>query len=163
MELAKPKNWVDHAAIWCAKYLIFIILALGFGSSAAASPDYKWMGAVLMALIIFVAWACAFGLQYVFRRPRPFKSGHPALIRMLFETPSFPSAHTAMASSVAATFFHGGRFGFGIIFALLAFIMAWSRVRTHLHYASDTFAGAIVGMLAVFMTPFFLMIIGVIE
>ncbi len=152
MELAKPKNWVDHVAIWCAKYLIIFIISSAFilGNSPEAS---LWVASGMT-----VAWVLAFLFQYIFKRPRPFKSGHPALVKMLFVTPSFPSAHTAIAASIASSVFFVSP-SLAVVFALLAVLMAWSRVRTNLHYVSDTIAGAFVGAASPFVVSWMMIIL----
>ena len=148
MELAQPKNWLDKVAIWCATYLIFVIVALSL-----LLPRYT--GPLLIVLPILMAWLVAFLLQLVFRRNRPFQNGEKPFIKMMFETPSFPSAHTAIATSVACVYLIDDE-PFWILFMSLAVIMAWSRVRVRVHYVSDTIAGAVVGIAGTYLGVAFL-------
>ena len=138
-ELAQPKNFLDRVAVWCATYLIFVIIGL-----AILLPEF--ISPLMIGFPILLAWFVAFILQKLFHRRRPFQNGERPLIKMLFETPSFPSAHTAIATSVLPIMVFGeGRTAVTTVFVLLAAVMAWSRVRVRVHYVSDTIAGALIG------------------
>ncbi|TAK03920.1 phosphatase PAP2 family protein [Patescibacteria group bacterium] len=154
-ELAQPKNILDRVAIWCATYLIFVILCLGLLLS-------RYTGLLLLILPVFLAWLFAFLLQLAFHRRRPFQNGEKALIKMLWETPSFPSAHTAIASAIAYVYLFDGE-PFAPLFVLSAVLMAWSRVRVRVHYPTDTLVGALVGFLAVYAAVWILLSTGIID
>lgn len=139
-QLAKPKDLLDRVAVWCATYLIFAIAASGL-AIAAASGRLSLRG----VLAVFAAWAAAFVLQLLIRRPRPFEEGKRPLIQMLWETPAFPSAHTAIAAAFPGVFFATGDTTAAIAFAFLAFVMGWARVRVHVHHVSDVLAGGALG------------------
>ena len=60
--------------------------------------------------------------------------------------PAFPSSHTAMAFALAITiWFHDRKVG--ILFLILASLIAWARVTANVHYPIDIFAGALIGII----------------
>lgn len=147
-ELAQPQNFLDRVAVWCAKYLIFAFGGL-YVLSSVGTPYGVLKSALTGLFMAFVAWAIAFVLQLVIRRPRPFDEGKRPLMQMLWETPSFPSAHTAISFSIVSLFVRAGDWRLAVAFAILATIVAWSRVRVRVHHVSDTIAGAGIGLAAV--------------
>lgn len=140
MELAPPKNPLDRVAVWCATYLIFAIAA-----SALALAAVIGRLSLRGVLSVVAAWAAAFALQLAIRRPRPFDEGKRPLIQMLWETPAFPSAHTAIAAAVSGAFLASGGPAPAVAFALLAGAMGWARVRVRVHHVSDVLVGGALG------------------
>lgn len=151
MELAQPKNWLDHVAIWCAKYLIVLIVVSAIVIWMGDSNRFAFHQIVGFLLPV---WFLVVVIQLIVRRKRPFEQGRKPLVKMLIGAPSFPSAHTAISACVAGIFsyhyFRAGEDGAlffyaTIVYALLAVVIAWSRVRVGVHYVSDTIAGGIIG------------------
>ncbi|OGL66745.1 hypothetical protein A2856_03195 [Candidatus Uhrbacteria bacterium RIFCSPHIGHO2_01_FULL_63_20] len=131
------KRLVDSIAIWCARYLIVALLI------AAALAGSSLIKELLVSIL--AAWGFAVLLQLALRRPRPFRNGEQALIKMWVETPSFPSAHAAISFAVAGTFLwsQGGQ---APAFAVAATLLCWARVRVRVHYLSDVAVGAALGL-----------------
>ncbi len=152
VKLDPPKNFLDRVAIFSAKFLIFCVIALNI------VIEFKLIILFLIAMV--TAWGLAFLLQIIFRHPRPFQEGQRPLIKMLFETPSFPSAHTAIVFSILPLNVLWGENlrhpGFVILFTFFAILIAWSRVRVRVHHVSDVVAGAVVGIIAALLSPFIL-------
>jgi undecaprenyl-diphosphatase len=133
-------NPLDALAVFGAQYLIVILLAFAFALSftSGVSP-------VRLLEAALAAWGVAFALQQLFRRKRPFVDGSPALIQMWLETPSFPSVHSSIAFAVAGAFLWASVPAAWLLLVLAA-VLAWSRVRVRVHYASDVMAGAVIGL-----------------
>lgn len=91
------------------------------------------------------------GIQLIVRRPRP--STVDSSIHMWWQTPSFPSAHSAgsMAFAVAlsAVSLQLGSVGvmLTIFFLVLAVLIGLSRIMVGVHYLSDVLVGFLFGMI----------------
>jgi len=128
--------WVTGAGI-----LLFLI----FGS-------YKkrefWMIVQAFAGAIIARFVFTEIIRYFYDRQRPFEivDGMKQLIQ---HSPggSFPSGHAAFFFALATgVFFYRKRWG--ILFYALAFSIGFGRVAAGLHWTSDIFGGAVVGILS---------------
>lgn len=84
----------------------------------------------------------------VFHRVRPFNAKDMARIwaQFLPKDPSFPSGHSATAFTFATVAAH--IWGFSFLFYPAALLVGISRIYLGVHYPSDVFIGALVGILA---------------
>src|SRR5439155_10087515 len=82
-----------------------------------------------------ITMAVTVGLKYAIHAQRPTGDPH-----------SFPSGHSAISFSSAE--FMRNRYGwkYGVPAYVLASAVGYSRVRAHLHYTRDVFAGATIGI-----------------
>lgn len=94
-------------------------------------------------LSLAVSLAITYLLKFSLQRPRPEQAfGIKAAIG---ETGySFPSAHAAAAFS-ALPLFYKVLINWSLIWNVLAFLIAFSRIYLGVHYLSDVIAGAIIG------------------
>lgn len=142
IELRRP--WLDDlmvvASALGAGGFVWIIL----GSIAGIFPGHTaamwrlWL-AVAMAFLIVDDLVKPF-----FARPRPFDVMEIHLIDARPNSPSFPSAHAAMAAAgalAAARIFPGARW----ILWPAALVIALSRVYLGVHWPTDVFAGFAIG------------------
>ena len=84
-------------------------------------------------------------MQFLIHRKRPFEAPEKtALVYPSLYTPSFPSAHAAISFSIAGMMM-GSHGLLSLLFFLLAFLIAWSRVVVGVHYKSDVVVGALLG------------------
>lgn len=96
-------------------------------------------------LASFIAWTATYLLKNIFQTVRPFELNNLQAFTLTLPTdPSFPSAHTAMAFALAITIWLHDR-KVGILFVVLAGLVAWARVAANVHYPIDVVAGAILG------------------
>lgn len=102
---------------------------------------------VIHALLAsFVAFTIAEIIKRIFNTPRPFLIDHmPTNVLTLPNDPAFPSSHAAVVFALAITIWlHDKKVG--IIFVILAVMVAWARVAANVHYPIDVIAGGIIGI-----------------
>lgn len=81
-------------------------------------------------------------------RARPYTEGLTHLLIEPSLDPSFPSDHATGAVAIAVTFFFHGRKKMGILFALGALLVMFSRVYVGTHYMSDVLGGLVTALMA---------------
>ena len=128
-ELGSPIGWtaISLGAMYWEKSINGIGLQLGLVSLCAA----------------FVAK----GMKHAFRRTRPcMHSNFPKALAPVPDRWSFPSGHTTSAFAVAF-FLLGAPSAAALIFLILAISVACSRIYLGVHFPSDVFGGACLGMM----------------
>lgn len=144
---ATRRSWFwGPLAIFSATSLLFImVFAAVFCTSVDCDVELgQRLLPTLAAYVIplFITWAVVFMCQWLFKRERPFEEGHDALIKMVWQAPSFPSAHAALAFAAAAVAFWNSA---GYWFFIVAAVVAVSRVAVGVHYVSDVLVGSLIG------------------
>jgi len=133
-----------------ASYLIFIMFAgtLVIWISDGKIKKEQIIHAFFAVIIAFLATQA---IKVIFPRNRPFlKNGEQPLTLTVPQDSAFPSSHTAIAFSLAVTFFlHSKKLG--IVYLVLALLIGLARVVGNVHYPSDIIAGAIVGTVVAYM------------
>ena len=107
---------------------------------------------------ILVAAGFSFGLALAINqvillfvhRVRPYDAGLTRLIVERSSDPSFPSDHATATVAIAASFFLSRAPLRGLVFALAAAIICFSRIYLGTHYFSDVVGGAATGLLGVY-------------
>jgi len=121
--------------------IIFIIMFFFFG--------IKEKKAVMRAFLsAMVAWPLvANTLGQIINRPRPFSNG--GIQELIFHRPtySFPSDHAAALFAVSISFWLSGYKKLGIFFFVGSIAICVFRVATAIHWPTDIFAGAGIGLL----------------
>lgn len=98
-------------------------------------------------LASFIAFTIAEIIKKIFNTPRPFLVDHlPTSVLALPNDPAFPSSHAAVVFALAFTVWLHDR-KVGIIFVILASLVAWARVAANVHYPIDVFVGGLIGSL----------------
>lgn len=103
---------------------------------------------VLHALVAGgVAWLIAFAIKRIFPTLRPYMiNGRETDVVIPPSDGAFPSAHTALAFSLASTIFmHDKKVGFWYLSAAL--LIGTARVLANVHYPIDILGGAVIGTL----------------
>jgi len=98
-------------------------------------------------LASLVAWIITFIIKRLFPTIRPFMINGGG-VDVLFKPTdgAFPSAHTALAFSLAVTvFMHDRKVGW--LYLISALIIGISRVLANVHYPVDILGGALIGTL----------------
>ncbi|MEK7545569.1 MAG: phosphatase PAP2 family protein [Patescibacteria group bacterium] len=151
--MAGRSDALDAFFIFCATYLIFLMIALVLAYVAVSWRTTHFEGRV--ENLAHVAWSVAIGVAaervigFLWFRPRPFAAleGVTKLADRLAADKSFPSAHATFAFALAAgVALHNRKWGNALL--ALAALTAFGRVAVGVHYPSDVVAGAILGLLA---------------
>ncbi len=142
------------AAVLAARWVIFLLiglLGLAFFWKRSSFTKHEFFDACWS---LGLAFLLAVILGELFGRVRPFVA-FPDVAQVLVPPPlsdtSFPSRHSAIAFA-AAYFLHRHAKGPVVVIGwILAVLVALGRVLVGVHYPSDVLAGALVGMLAVYL------------
>lgn len=130
----------NKGMLWIAIGILFLFLGV---------REKKWRERGLLVLLSLVlnAVVCNLLLKPLFSRTRPYDLlGYEILIRRLGDA-SFPSGHTS-ASFAAATALYAIDRRYGIAAYVLAVLIGFSRLYLGVHFPTDVFIGAIIGVLA---------------
>ncbi len=152
------RPWVDRFAIFCARSLILaelaaltVVFARVWSSTEGQSMDaFAVVRAFfVVAWVVFVTWVLTVGLEFLFRRPRPYATlGKKPLDAFWTPAPSFPSSHSAVAFALAFAAALVVPAPLAAAFFVVAALVAAGRVYVGVHYLSDVLAGAVVGFAA---------------
>ena len=95
----------------------------------------------------FLAWTIAEGIKLAFPTLRPFMvNGNPVGVLVVPTGSAFPSAHTALAFSLAVSvFLLDDKIGW--IYLSTAMFIGIARVLANVHYPIDIIGGALIGIL----------------
>lgn len=147
--------WLDSFALainflFSPPIAVIIVLVV---STVILGVTRKFSTAIEFAVLVAGSWLGSELIKAVVHRLRP---DHLSLAHsLLLETsPSFPSGHTAFATSLMMGFIvlaHGRRWRSWVIAAgvLVAVLVAFSRVYLGVHYVSDVTASIVYSMVAV--------------
>ncbi|HVM90834.1 MAG TPA: phosphatase PAP2 family protein [Verrucomicrobiae bacterium] len=148
-------DWGRDLAVFASRYLVFVFVlmaaALGYGKKRLAwrrtAYDAAW--AALLAMVI------ANAIGWLVQRPRPYivSSDILQLIPPPLTSASFPSGHTSVAFAAAAAITLGAP-EIGVPALVLATLVGLGRVAVGVHYPTDVFAGAMLGILCAYAVRF---------
>lgn len=138
-----------------ATYAIFVMLGMAM--------FFVWLNPIMtiisMFAMIFLSWIVTLAFQFLVRRKRPFEClVYEAKVKMFCKTPSFPSAHAAIAFTIVWTMFFNEMWNVNIIFISFLAVAIWisiARVAVGVHYASDVVVGALLGIMVPTMFTIF--------
>ena len=127
--------------------ILWIALALAL----ICAKKYRRAGLTVAAALILCLIFCNLLLKNLVARPRPFdiNTGAALLIRPPTDF-SFPSGHTAASFASAAALLWSGNKRMGGGAAVIAVLIAFSRLYLYVHYPSDVLAGAALGVILAF-------------
>jgi undecaprenyl-diphosphatase len=109
------------------------------------------MEAVRVIFSVFLAGLVAIVLKEMFGLPRPFMVSNVTPEAGLAIFSSFPSFHSAVAFSLAATVtFQKKRLGAALMF--IAFLIGLGRILANVHYPEDVFFGVVIGIVIAALT-----------
>jgi membrane-associated phospholipid phosphatase len=136
----------DVGAIWIVTGIVLILI-----------PAFRKTGAVVLVALVLSAIICNGIIKNIVGRARPYSYEQLELLIRPPKDPSFPSGHTS-ASVAAVTAMALTGFSWWPLFAVIAFLIAFSRMYLYVHFPSDILGGAafglLIGWLAVKMMPY---------
>lgn len=125
-------------------YIVLAVVLLCFKKT-------RRIGVVLTLALILEYTIVSFLLKPAVARPRPYTVN--TLIQLLIEEPkdwSFPSGHTSAAfTMIFALYFMKNRWW--IPMAIFGVLVAFSRMYLYVHYPTDIFFGACIGILSAYI------------
>ncbi len=148
--LAGRWPWLDALGVFCAVYLLWIMLA-GLIVLWFVKPRAPHRLAVFVALISAVVARFGVGtiLKLLFARPRPYEF-LPVRQLILESGWSFPSGHATFAFGLATGVYLYNR-KFGYLAYTGAILVSISRVFVGVHWPSDIIAGAAIGIITAYI------------
>lgn len=119
-------------------------------------PKTRKLGAAMGIALLIDGLLCNLILKPIVARPRPYEIR--AAIELLIKAPSdysFPSGHTGISFAGASAIFFGRewlskklRISLCVTAAVLAFLIALSRLYLYVHFPTDILGGMAVGILS---------------
>ena len=101
----------------------------------------------LIGISLVLTQALVYVLKFFFAQPRPFLSLEDVRLLLTYGAhDSFPSGHAAMFAALATSIFPFHK-RLGIVVAVLALLIGFSRVYVGVHYPYDVVAGFCIGFL----------------
>lgn len=147
--LAGNGHAFDQIIIFCASYLVYIIIAVAVAIMAYLVYKREWktvlwfVGALAMSFIILKI------VQHIHPGVRPF-SVEKGVIQLIKHAPgtSFPSDHTTITAAIAFGLLFITRFKTtGWLLLLAAAIVGFARIIAGVHYPFDILAGLATGLI----------------
>ncbi|MBI2484804.1 phosphatase PAP2 family protein [Candidatus Uhrbacteria bacterium] len=137
---AGRRRWLDRLAIFVARDLPFVLVAIPLG--------FFWRdvkGAAVYGVAVVLSQLVVIAIQAGIKRKRPFQREHlRPLFRLRVATTSIPSGHASLCATILIFSAMGGSLFFWGAFVLSIGIL-FARVYAGLHYWSDILAGLLVG------------------
>ena len=138
----KGISWLGNSGmIWLAISFILLLIPktrkVGIMSIVALGLSGLFINCIIKNLVARPRpFTQIEGLTYLINKPRDY---------------SFPSGHTSASFAAAVVFLKKMPKKFGILFTILAALIAFSRLYLGVHYPTDVLAGAILGTLIAFL------------
>jgi undecaprenyl-diphosphatase len=126
--------------------MVVITAALWFFSRPGGDRKWKLASGSGFASAA-LAYVAAFVIHHVWARPRPYVTHHISHPWSNVTDPSFPSDHTTVSFAVAFAVL-AFDLAAGVIFIVIAAIIAVGRLFIGAHYPSEVLAGFVIGLVA---------------
>lgn len=155
-------KWLSYLAVFLAVHVLWILVGFGFAflyqlpvTGGAISLTACRFCALLLIPVILLPWGVSLLIAEIVKRPRPYqrqpsvvplgKRDVQPLLRLLIETPSFPSEHTTVAFAITV-FFSSEPLLFSLMI-VIATLVSIGRIAVGVHYISDVIVGALIGLI----------------
>lgn len=151
LEYGQAHPWFALLAYFLAQHLIIVMAFALYGLWTYPEPVSHRHGnqkAVVLALLTTImALAIKTVVSALIFRARPFVA-HPELFTLPLQVdpPSFPSAHTLVAFSIAASLWFSGVKKLGGFLLVVAVLVAFGRVAVGVHYPTDVIGGMVIAL-----------------
>jgi undecaprenyl-diphosphatase len=143
---ASPNAAVLACALFFSKYVPYLLMGLYvliFISGNEKTRFTLFAIGVIASVAAVISWLIG---HYAYM-PRPFviPIGHTLLAHK--DNASFPSNHMLFMTILATTFLLAHSKKIGLVLAVLALAVGWSRIYLGLHFPQDIAGGALLGIL----------------
>lgn len=128
-------TFFNYSIVWMVLGVVLISL------KSTRAVGYEIFVALTLELLI-----CNIFVKRISKRARPFTKNDE--VNLLINPPkdySFPSGHT-LCAFMCATIIAAHIFWVGVILFVVAVLVAFSRMYLYVHYPSDVFVGALIGI-----------------
>jgi undecaprenyl-diphosphatase len=143
--LAGKSKILDALAIFCAKYLLFLMLAFLF----LYAFDIRSLRVFFFPLAsgVFAAFVLNTIIYIFYKEKRPAGLKSTNTLIAVPSNPSFPSRHSSLVFGISfCLFFYN--ISLAIIFLAFSCLVAIARVFCGVHWLRDVLAGSIVGFIS---------------
>jgi len=142
---------LDRLVVYTTRYLIYFfpILAAVIFYFVFKNNRQRFVELVKAGFSAVLAYAINFLISIFYFRLRPIftlDDVHQLMTKPITDK-SFPSDHTAVSFAIAFFVFLVSR-KWGSVMLILAFLIGISRIYVGVHFPSDVFAGALVGVIS---------------
>lgn len=141
---------IDAVVVFCAKYLIYLIVAAAVGVIAYSAYKKQWRPIIFLIANFVVTFGLAFIAAQLYPSDRPFvvNSSVKTLIQHVADQ-SFPSTHTTIAIALALGLVFFTRFkGVGLLAIIATGVIGLSRIAAGLHWPLDILGALSAGLVA---------------
>lgn len=136
---------LDAVAVFFARYIGYILVLAALLFLLKNFKKYWPMAAKVFVAAVLSRLVITELIRFFWERPRPFVENNINLILSHDATGSFPSGHAAFYFAIAAVvYFYNKKLG--VLFFIASFLMGVARVFSGVHWPSDIFAGALIGI-----------------
>jgi undecaprenyl-diphosphatase len=140
-------GWLDFLSIFFAKYFEYFLLVFLIILVSLNFKKYWVMTAEAIASGVIVRFGIVEIVRWLWFRPRPFVVENLIpLINKSASEASFPSGHASFYFAISTVIYLYNK-KIGIVFYVATVLIAFFRVFVGVHWPSDIFAGALIGML----------------
>lgn len=141
----------DKLVVYTTRYLIYLLpfLATVIFYFVFKNNRQRFFELVKAGFSVVLAYAINFLISNLYFRLRPIytlNDVHQLMTKPITDK-SFPSDHTAVSFAIAFFVFLVSR-KWGSVMLVLAFLIGISRIYVGVHFPSDVFAGALVGIVS---------------
>ncbi len=147
------ETWVEMNTIISCFFVFFFLIAFMF----LFSKEKRTIGILMFVSLIITFLMNDLVFKNIISRNRPFVDLNIDPLGFHIDGYSFPSGHSALSFSGASTFFFYYLFiskrenktylAYSIIFLVIAFLIALSRIALLHHYFTDCLAGSLEGII----------------
>ena len=138
---------MDNLIIFCAKYLIFVIVSIVLLVWLKSSVKTRWQFAAAVILAGIIAFALGKITGALYYHPRPFVTQNIQPLISHGNDNGFPSEHTLLAMALSTVvYYYRPRLAAGLFG--LTLLVGIGRVLAHVHSPVDILGGLVLGVLA---------------
>jgi undecaprenyl-diphosphatase len=145
---------LDWLAVFCAKYLIFVMglaaVAVLFFYKKEKSKDEQFILCIKMTLAVLFGYLAKIVINLINMRPRPFEIHDVQLLVGRLTDGAFPSIHTLVSFVIAFGVYAYDK-KMSAYFIIAAALVSLSRVYVGVHYPFDILGGIILAWLSFYL------------